>query len=96
MPVIEWSVSNIVIIAAALFAVAGFYHLTKADMKLLKAGHVKVEDKLDALSKVVTDIAVQNTRLDNQDAQLERLQRDLSDLRRGRGFIQNTLDGEYK
>lgn len=46
-----------------------------------------VQDELKELRKIVTDVAVQKSRLDAQDQRLNEHGRMMEDLRRGEGFI---------
>ena len=52
---------------------------------------------LKKLAEVITNQAVHTNRLDNQGAQIAVLQKELSDLRRGEGWItgRRGIDGEY-
>jgi archaellum component FlaC len=46
-----------------------------------------LKDEIKMLSKLVTEVAVQNNRLDSQDKRLDSLDRTIEDLRRGEGMI---------
>lgn len=54
-------------------------------------------EDLKKLTEVIVTQAVQTTRLDNQGTQIATLQKEVSDLRRGDGFIRRHkgVDGEY-
>lgn len=57
-----------------------------------------MEEELKKLAEVITNQAVHTNRLDNQGAQIAVLQKEVSDLRRGEGWITNRrggVDGEY-
>jgi hypothetical protein len=58
---------------------------------------VAMEQELKKLAEVIIAQAVQANRLDNQGSQLATLQREVSDLRRGEGWIkgQRGIDREY-
>ena len=47
-----------------------------------------MQHELKKLAEVITNQAVQANRLDNQGSQIATLQREVSDLRRGRGWIE--------
>lgn len=46
-----------------------------------------VQNEIRTLNKLVTEVAVQNQRLDTQDSRLDAHDRLIEDLRRGEGFI---------
>ena len=57
-----------------------------------------MQDELKKLAEVIVTQAVQTTRLDNLNSQVTTLGRELSDLRRGNGFIvrgRSGIDGEH-
>jgi hypothetical protein len=58
---------------------------------------LSMEKELQKLAEVITNQAVHTNRLDNQGAQLVVLQKEVSDLRRGEGWIrgQRGVDREY-
>ena len=55
----------------------------------------RMETGLAEMSKAMTTLAVQTNRLDSQGAQIATLQKEIADLRRGEGFIQRSIDGEW-
>jgi hypothetical protein len=57
-----------------------------------------MQEELKKLAEVVTNQAVHTNRLDNQGAQIAVIQKEISDLRRGDGWIRTHrgVDGEYK
>ena len=66
--------------------------------KTLKEQLDGVQDELKKLAEVITTQAVQTTRIDNLNSQVTTMQRELSDLRRGNGFIvrgRSGIDGEH-
>ena len=87
MPSVEWTF-NLGTIVTLIFVAGGFYFVTKAELAALRADLRKLND-------VITDLAVQNNRLDNQDNQLNQLREEIRLLRRGQGYIQRDVDGEY-
>lgn len=104
MPNVEWSINvgTIGTVLTLFFSIAGFYWVTKSDMKALKENVVAIKDELRALTKVTADLAVQHTRLDNQEKLLvtqgemiATLDDRLYKLSQGRGFIRQAVDGEY-
>lgn len=56
-----------------------------------------MKDKLELLAKVITQLAVQDTKITNLAQQFTMLQRNVEDLRRGNGFVHGRtgVDGEY-
>jgi hypothetical protein len=58
-----------------------------------------VKDELKALAKVITDLAVQDTKITNLSNQYFMLQRTVEDLRRGSGWVsspaRDSVDGLY-
>lgn len=94
MPSIEWSL-NAGAILGVLFIAAGFYWTTRNDLKSIK-------DELKMLRQVVTGLAEQNIRLDNQGtllasqgALIATLEDRIYKLSQGQGFMQRSIDGEY-
>ncbi len=55
----------------------------------------KLETAILKLNDVVVTQAISTTRLDNQETQITQMQTEIGLLRRGRGFIQREVDGEY-
>ena len=95
---IEWTINAGTIIGVICVA-AGFYATTRSDLK-------KIKEDLIMLNKTVSEIAVQNTRLDNQDTLIIALQKQMSiheervyQLSKGKGWIKQEnrhgIDGEY-
>lgn len=96
MPVLEWR--DIISVAAIIFAAGGFYAGVRGNKRDLH----EIKEDLKMLNKAVSEIAVQNNRLDNQDAMIAALQKQqviqdarVYELSRGRGFIKKEIDGEY-
>jgi ribosomal silencing factor RsfS len=84
---IEWSL-NLGTLVGILFAAAGFYFITRADLKALNDSMIDVKRNLEKLQDVITTQAVATKRI-------ERLEDDVRNLARGRGFIQEQINGEY-
>jgi hypothetical protein len=116
---IDWNISlgNILTIATMIMGIVLFVLRNVGDTRVKEAQAVTLREDvilikadLKSLNKIVTEIAVQNSRLDNQgermnsydkrvDSLEERmlfLQRDYNLLRSGRGWIQSDIDGEYE
>lgn len=101
MPVVEWTI-NVGTVAALLFAVAGFYFVTKSDMKIMKENVVAIKTELKVLTDVMKDVAVQKSAIDHHtslitsQASLIAVMEDrLFKLSQGRGWIQKDVDGPY-
>ena len=57
-----------------------------------------MQDELKKLAEVITTQAVQTTRIDNINSQVTTVQREVSDLRRGNGWIvrgRSGIEGEH-
>jgi len=98
----EWNF-NLGTILPLIFAAGVFYAITKTDMKALKDNVVDIKATLLRQSETIAQIAVQKSQIENHYAQLAEVQKAqrlldqrLYDLSRGRGFIKETIDGEYK
>jgi len=79
------------ILAAALwfvFKMSGRLDLVTSEIKALKDIVARQNDQLVAFTKALIDLARQEERINAIDMRVE-------DLRRGRGWIQPDLDGEY-
>ena len=86
-------------IQTVLFLAGGYGMVLRNDWsnKALKEQITGMEEELKALTKVIIEQAVQSTRIDNLTSQITVLQREVSDLRRGNGWVtgRKVLDGEY-
>lgn len=91
---------------AAVVALGIFYRRGAADGGLLEKVDdtlkelSDVKEELKGLAKVITEQAVQQTRLDEQSRRMNRIEQNIDDLRRGKGYIQERtanlpLDREY-
>lgn len=94
MPGIEWNL-NLGTIVTFVFLAGGFFLVTRSDLRSIK-------EELKLLRGVITSVAEQNVRLDNQGKLLAsqgELIATLEDrvyrLSQGHGFIQRDIDGEY-
>jgi septal ring factor EnvC (AmiA/AmiB activator) len=92
----------IVIVITAFLATKFDIKAVKKDLCEFKAIIKEIKDETKMLRETVAQIAVQNTRLDNQGTMLaatqqkqERLEQRIYDMQRGKGFIQKDIDGEY-
>jgi septal ring factor EnvC (AmiA/AmiB activator) len=90
------------IIMQTLLFLAGCYAMVLRNdwsTKSLKEQLEGMQAELKKLAEVITQQAVQTTRIDNLNSQIATLDREVSDLRRGNGWItrgRTTVDGEYK
>lgn len=101
LPNVEWTI-NAYTVGSLLFAIAGFYWVTKSDMKVMKDNVVAIKADLQQLTQLMRDVAVQKTEIENLRTQLASqaslvatLEGRVFQLSRGRGFMQVEVDGEY-
>jgi uncharacterized coiled-coil protein SlyX len=101
LPTVEWSI-NAYTVGVVIFAIAGFYWVTKSDMKNMKEDVTSIKSVLERITIVVTDLAVQKKTIEYQGEQIAaqaqliaRLDDRLHNLSKGQGFIQRDLDGQY-
>jgi hypothetical protein len=101
MPVVEWTI-NIGTVAALLFAAAGFYFVTKSDMRVMKDNVVAIKTDLESLTVLMKEVAVQKNTLDyhaslltSQAGLIKTLDERLYDLSKGKGFIRQEIDGVW-
>lgn len=95
----DWSSLNLPAIIPVIFAIAGFYWVTKYDMKTLKENVVEIKRALARQTEIISQLAVQKERLDNQGtligsmqvAQRQAEQR-LYELSHGQGFVVTNKD----
>lgn len=66
-----------------------------ANVMGLKDEMVEIKDQIKIMSDIVIKQAVQNVRLDSMSERITLQDRLIDDLRRGRGFVRENLDGEY-
>lgn len=90
------------LVIQTLIFLAGLYATlvrTNTITKELSKKVDKMEKRLEDLTIVIRDQAVQAERLNNQSQRMTMLEQRVEDLRRGRGYVQNhgqqTVDGEY-
>jgi hypothetical protein len=93
MPTWEWITSNWELMIT-LFSIAGFYFVTKSDMKILKENVVDIKAAIKQQTDILRDLAVQKERLDNQGAIIGSMQiaqrqseQRIYELSHGQGFI---------
>lgn len=84
----EISYGAVFTVISVLFMGIGVYYQNFYDNKRFKSdiGDIKIDLKI--LNKLVTDIALQNQRLDNQGERLNRLENHLDEMRHGKGFVE--------
>lgn len=83
----EVTLGAILTVLSMLFIAAGFYFQTSYDSRRFKSDIQDIKTDLKILNKLVTDIALQNQRLDAQAERLNRLDSRIDELRHGKGFI---------
>jgi hypothetical protein len=88
-------------IQTAIYLLAGYAMVVRHDeaSKRLESDIVSMQGQLLKLAEVITQLAVQTTRLDNLSTQFTLLQRNVEDLRRGANWVKQpartSVDGEY-
>lgn len=88
-------------IQTALFLLGGYAMVIKADIgaRNLKEEVTEMKEELKTLASVITQQAVQTTRLDNLTIQVSQQGRTIEELRRGTGWIGDvnakTVNREY-
>jgi type II secretory pathway component PulJ len=92
---VDWTISigNIItVVILSLGALSAYYQL-KGDFRVLNqqvTGLTMVQEEINTtlgtLTTVLTQLAVQEVRLNGQDHRFARLEKDLDDLRAGEGF----------
>lgn len=97
----EWTL-NVGTVAALFFAIAGFYWVTKSDMRVMKENVVAIKAELKVLTDVMQNVAIQKSAIDHhtslitsQSALISVMEERIFKLSQGRGFIQKDIDGEY-
>lgn len=94
--VVNWeiSVGNLIEIAVitvggiwTLFSIRGKVDTVGADLKRLGKRADLIEISMDEVRKAMIQLAVQDERMNNQDARMNRLAEELRDLKHGDGFV---------
>ena len=85
-----WEIIASIGMQTALFLLGGYAMVLRNDWstKDLKEDLKIMEGDLKKLAQVITQIAVQDIRIDNLTSLMVNLQHELSDLRRGDGWIE--------
>lgn len=73
----EISIGSIITIATVLLGLSGFYWRTTMDGKAFKDDIVEIKTDLKMLNKIMTDLAVQDKRLDNQADRIGNIERQI-------------------
>ncbi len=86
----SWDVIIGLGVQTALFVLAGYAMVLKNEWssKALTVQLHDMEQELKKLADIITQIAVQDVRIDNLTGLMVTMQRELADLRRGRGWIE--------
>ena len=86
-----WEIIASIGMQTALFLLGGYAMVLRNDWstKDLKEDLRLMEEDLKKLAQVITQIAVQDIRIDNLTSLIVNLQHELSDLRRGDGWIEH-------
>jgi DNA polymerase II small subunit/DNA polymerase delta subunit B len=78
------------IVLATIFVV-----MIKSDVKVLKVQMGAISDNLKILNDSFSKLSDILSRSAVQDTRIARLEEDVREMRRGRGFIQQEVEGEY-
>ena len=86
---IQWEISlgNLLTIGSICVAGIAFYAQALSDSRYFKSDIVEIKSDLKILSKIISDLAVQTNRLDNQGERLNRIDARFDELRHGKGFV---------
>ncbi len=86
-----WEIIASIGMQTALFLLGGYAMVLRNEWstKDLKEDLESMDEELKKLAQVITQIAVQDIRIDNLTSLLVNLQHELSDLRRGDGWIEH-------
>ncbi len=89
----SWDIMIGLGVQTALFILAGYAMVLKNDWsnKALTKQLLEMEDEVKKLAIVITQIAVQDVRIDNLTGLVVTMQRELADLRRNRGWIEENV-----
>jgi hypothetical protein len=87
MLVWEVSLGSIFTIITVIFFGGGFYWKQLNDSRVFKENIVEIKSDLKILNRLVTDLALQSQRLDNQAERISRIERQYDELSHGKGFI---------
>ena len=86
---IDWTISlgNIGTVLAIIFFGSGFYWKQLIDARIFKEDIVEIKTDLKSLNKIIIDLALQNLRLDNHVQRLNQMDKQIDELRHGKGYI---------
>jgi hypothetical protein len=80
---------NILIqLAVLLVGIVGIYYALKGKVDIILVRLTNLENSSKSIQTMLTSAAVLNQRIEN-------LEEDVRDLRRGRGFIREEINGQY-
>lgn len=83
----EWTVSNIITTGIIVTTIIGFYWRQTYDSQMFKDTLIDIKQDIKNLNQVVSKLAVQEQRLDNQGERLNRIDARIDQLREGKGYI---------
>lgn len=87
MIVWEISLGSLLTVLSVMGVGFGFYYQTLYDSRRFKSDINEIKTDLKVLNKIIADLAVQTSRLDNQAERLNRFDARLDELRHGKGFV---------
>lgn len=97
--VVDWTISLGSILQIGGMIVGGLIVLVtlRNTVSELQKDVTAVQTELRKMGDILTKMAVAETRLDNTDTRLARVESDIRDLRRGVGWVKghHGIDGEY-
>lgn len=84
-PIVD--VGTIFQLVGFIIAVTAIVYIQRGDIKLLAHRMTAVEDQTRQIANVVTNMATEKTRLDNQGDRMNRIEKKVEELAHGEGFV---------
>lgn len=82
------NIGNVIEVTVIVVGLVSALAMLRATVSRLSTDVSELKDDVKALNKVVVEMAVAHTRLDS-------IENDIRELRHGRGFIREAIEGEW-